>query len=79
MSEDDERLRWFRLGVEVGRLSERAQPRLDVHVSQLDSTQLLRLSTWFKSRGEDMVDELTKTAGTLTQEQVAVAGERYRP
>lgn len=46
-----------------------------LHVSQLDARQLLRLSTWFKAKGEDMVTEMSKTAGTLTPEQEEVANK----
>jgi len=46
-----------------------------LHVSQLTARQLLRLQRWFQARGEDLVDELTKTAGTLTPEQEEVANK----
>jgi hypothetical protein len=44
-----------------------------MHVSQLNSIQLLRLSDWFKGKGQNLVDELMKTAGELTPEQEKVA------
>jgi len=40
-----------------------------MHVSELDSAQLLRLSKWLGAQGLTLVDELMKTAGTLTVEQ----------
>jgi hypothetical protein len=48
-----------------------------MHVSHLNSVQLLRLSTWLRGQGKDLVATMMETAGTLTPEQEEVANGKF--